>query len=187
MPFHKSVLLASKIILWYYPIAVIKDMRSTKNRDPEAQSSIEALLGEIIDDKNKLEEVRRIDAKIVEIGDSIIKLEEILENPKSPCEIAKIRPTIARLSAVRDRLKTAREIKWSNIQKERRATQKKLDHRVSCMISNEVNKINKQGSKYREDTVDKIAAAGLAAHIYEAIISGDLLDNQPQERNNHDS
>ena len=128
-------------------------MCSTKNRDPEAQSSIEALLGEIIDDKNKLEEVHRIDTKIAEIDDSIVKLEKILENPKSPCEIA----------------------------------QKKLDHRVSCMISNEVNKINKQGSKYRGDTVDKIAAAGLAAHIYEAIISGDLLDNQPQERNNHDS
>lgn len=95
MPFHKSVLLASKVILWYYPIAVIKDMCSTKNRDPEAQSSIEALLGEIIDDKNKLEEVHRIDTKIAEIDDSIVKLEKILENPKSPCEIAKIRPTIA--------------------------------------------------------------------------------------------
>lgn len=72
MPFHKSVLLASKVILWYYPIAVIKDMCSTKNRDPEAQSSIEALLGEIIDDKNKLEEVHRIDTKIAEIDDSIV-------------------------------------------------------------------------------------------------------------------
>ena len=45
------------------------------------------------------------------------------------------------------------------------------------MISDEVNKINEQGSKYTGDTVDKIAAAGLVAYIYDAIISATLLDN----------
>ena len=167
-------------------MTVMRDTCGTEKRIPDEQSSIEVLLGEIIDDRGKLEEIYRITGEITEVDGRIDKLEKILENSKSPREIARIRSTIARLDAVRNRLKRDRKIKRSNIQKERHATQKKLDHRVSYMISNEVDKINEQGSKYTGDTVDKIAAAGLAAYFYDAIIFGDLLDNQPQERNNHE-
>lgn len=172
-------MLASKVILWYYPMTVMRDTCGTEKRIPDEQSSIEVLLGEIIDDRGKLEEIYRITGEITEVDGRIDKLEKILENSKSPREIAGIRPTIAKLGVIRRRLERDREIKQSNIRKERHTTQKKLDHRVSCMISDEVNKINEQGSKYTGDTVDKIAAAGLVAYIYDAIIFGDLLDNQP--------
>ena len=180
-------MLASKVILWYYPMTVMRDTCGTEKRILKEQSPIEVLLGEIIDDRGKLEEIYRIPGEMAKLDGRIDKLEKILENPKSPREIAGIGPTIAKLEAIRRRLERDLEIKQSNIRKERQATQKKLDHRVSCMISNEVDKINEQGSKYTGDTVDKIAAAGLVAYIYDAIISATLLDNQPQERNNHGS
>ena len=184
---YDIVFLASKVILWYYPMTVMRDTCGTEKRILKEQSPIEVLLGEIIDDRGKLEEIYRITGEMAKLDGRIDKLEKILENPKSPREIAGIGPTIAKLEAIRRRLERDLEIKQSNIRKERQATQKKLDHRVSCMISNEVDKINEQGSKYTGDTVDKIAAAGLVAYIYDAIISATLLDNQPQERNNHGS
>ena len=158
-------------------MTVMRDTCGTEKRIPDEQSSIEVLLGEIIDDRGKLKEIYRITGEIAELDGRIDKLEKILENPKPPREIAEIGSTIAKLKAIRRRLERDREIKQSDIRKERHTTQKKLDHRVSCMISDEVNKINEQGSKYTGDTVDKIAAAGLVAYIYDAIISATLLDN----------
>ena len=72
------------------------------------------------------------------------------------------------------------------IQRSRDASQNNLDGRIRQRLHREIFKIYKGNCKDGRATPKKIAAAGLAAHIYEAMIFGDLLDNQPQERNSHE-
>ena len=85
-------------------MTVMRDTCGTEKHIPEEQSSIEVLLGEIIDDRGKLEEIYRITGEITEADGRIDKLEKILKKSKSPREIAGIRSTIAKLEAIRRRL-----------------------------------------------------------------------------------
>lgn len=121
------------------------------------------------------------------INSSIAGLQRIRSGLELAHEIDGISQMIDQLSAKSISSARKQKAEQLNLQQTRDTGQEKLGLRVGKRLEQEIRNIHNQNRKNGRTTPNKIAAAGLAAHIYEAIIFGDLLDNQPQERNNHDS
>lgn len=121
------------------------------------------------------------------INSSITDLQRIRSGLELTHEIDGISQIIDRLSAKSISLARKQEAGQLRLQQARDTGQEKLGLRFGKRLEQEIRNIHNQNRKNGSATPNEIAAAGLAAHIYEAMIFGDLLDNQPQERNNHDS
>ena len=154
---------------------------------PKSSSSINVLLDEVNRERTMRQEIDDIAREICEIDDSIARLKTIRCGLKSTHEMNGIDQTIDRLTAKRAGLVQKQKTGQLKLQQARDTGQEKLGLRFGKRLEQEIRNIHNQNRKNGSATPNEIAAAGLAAHIYEAMIFGDLLDNQPQERNNHDS
>lgn len=164
---------------------MVEAMYSTRRCIPENSSSIDVLLAEANTEGVAPQETD-IARKICEVDNSITRLQEVYSELKSDYEIGVIGKIIGNLNTKRARLirEQARQL---NLQQSRDASKDNLESRVRQRLAWEIRNIHNQSRKDGRTTPNKITAAYLAAYGYNAIIFGDLLDNQPQERNNHDS
>ena len=125
--------------------------------------------------------------EIREIDDSITRLQEIRGELESDCEIGVISKIRGNLNKKRTELVQKQKARQLNLRRTRDASKDKLESRVRQRLAWEIRNIYNQNRKNGRTTPNKITAAYLAAYGYDAIIFGDLLDNQLQERNSHDS
>ena len=121
------------------------------------------------------------------INSSIAGLQRIRSGLELAHEIDGISQMIDQLSAKHFSLARKQEAGQLRLQQARDTGQERLGLRVGKRLEQEIRNIHDQNRKNGRTTPNKITAAYLAAYGYEAIIFDDLLDNQPQERNNHDS
>lgn len=179
-------MLASKVLLWYNAKVMAEKVYDTGEYTPSSSSSINALLDEVNRERTMRQEIDDIAREIREIENSIARLKTIRCGLKSTHEMNGIDQTIDRLTAKRAGLVQKQKAGQLKLQQTRDIGQKRLGRRVGKRLEQEIRNIHKQGHEYSGDTLVEVAAAGLAAHVYDVIISDDP-DNQPQERNNHDS
>lgn len=179
-------MLASKVLLWYNAKVMTEKVYDTGEYTPSSSSSINVLLDEVNRERTIRQEVDDIAREMREIDDSIARLKTIRRGLESTHEMDGIDQTIDRLTAKRAGLVQKQKAGQLKLQQTRDTGQKRLGRRVGKRLEQEIRDIYKQGHEYSGDTLVEVAAASLAAHVYGVIISEDP-DNQPQERNNHDS
>lgn len=179
-------MLASKVLLWYNAKIMTEKVYDTGEYTPKSSSSIDVLLDEVNRERMIRQEIDDIAREICEIDDSIARLKTIHCGLKSTHEMDGIGQMIDRLTAKRAGLVQKQKAGQLKLQQTRDTGQKRLERRVGKRLEREIRDIYKQGHQYSGDTLVEVAAAGLAAHVYDVIILDDL-DSQPQERNNHDS
>ena len=163
-----------------------ENVYDTGEYTPKSSSSINVLLDEVNRERMIRQEIDDIARNIREVDDSIARLKTIRCGLKSTHEMGGIDQTIDRLTAKRAGLVQKQKAGQLKLQQTRDTGQKRLERRVGKRLEQEIRNIYKKGNGYSGDTLVEVAAAGLEAHVYDVIISDDP-DNQPQERNNHDS
>ena len=184
-PPYESALLDSELLLCYNAKIMAKTMCGTRRCVPENSSSIDVLFAEVNRERVAPQEMDDIAHEIRKVNGSVARLKTIRYGLESTHEIDGIDQTIDRLTAKRTGLVQKQKAGQLKLQRARDASQNNLEGRIRQRLEREICKIYKGNCKDGRATPKKIAAAGLAAHIYEAMIFGDLLDNQPQERNSH--
>ena len=183
----ESALLDSEVLLCYNAKIMAETMYGTRRCVPENSSSIDVLFAEVNTEGAVSQATDDIAHEICEVDDSITRLQEVYSDLKSDHEIGVINKIRGNLNEKHTELVQKQKARQLNLRRARDASQNNLEGRIRQRLEREICKIYKGNCKDGRATPKKIAAAGLAAHIYEAMIFGDLLDNQPQERNNHGS
>ena len=141
---------------------------------PKSSSSIDVLLDEVNRERMIRQEIDDIAREIREIDDSIARLKTIRRGLEFTHEMDGIDQTIDRLTAKRAGLVQKQKAGQLKLQQTRNTGQKRLERRVGKRLEQEIRDIYKKGHKYSGDTLVEVAAAGLAAYFYDAIIFDDF-------------